>query len=175
MAHRYVDQFYVFCMSYDDVIKWKKIRVTGHLCGEFTGHRWIPRTKASDAELWCFLWSGLDRYKRLSKEWWDWWFEMSSRQLWRHCNELSIDIAIQISFRHVAEVLFHHKGPTWPQYPNSVVVMGTKPDPQPTLTNTETERSSGWQPLYSLDTLKLGFSICSECQGCQPDDLCVSM
>ena len=32
-------------------------RVTGHLCGEFTGHRWIPCTKASDAELWCFLWS----------------------------------------------------------------------------------------------------------------------
>ena len=32
-------------------------RVTGHLCGEFTGHRWIPRTKASDTELWCFLWS----------------------------------------------------------------------------------------------------------------------
>ena len=28
-----------------------------HLCGEFTGHRWIPHTKASDAELWCFLWS----------------------------------------------------------------------------------------------------------------------
>ena len=24
---------------------------------KFTGHRWIPRTKASDAELWCFLWS----------------------------------------------------------------------------------------------------------------------
>ena len=32
-------------------------RVTGHLCGEFTGPRWIPRTKASDVELWCFLWS----------------------------------------------------------------------------------------------------------------------
>ena len=31
--------------------------VTGHLCGEFTGHRWIPRTKASEAELWCLLWS----------------------------------------------------------------------------------------------------------------------
>ena len=31
-------------------------RVTGHLCGQFTGPRWIPRTKASDAELWCFLW-----------------------------------------------------------------------------------------------------------------------
>ena len=32
-------------------------RVTGPLCGEFTGPRWIPRMKASDAELWCFLWS----------------------------------------------------------------------------------------------------------------------
>ena len=32
-------------------------RVTGPLCGEFAGHRWISRTKASDAELWCFPWS----------------------------------------------------------------------------------------------------------------------
>ena len=24
-------------------------RVTGHLCGEFTGPRWIPLTNASDA------------------------------------------------------------------------------------------------------------------------------
>ena len=30
-------------------------RVTGHLCGEFTDHRWILRTKASDVELWCFF------------------------------------------------------------------------------------------------------------------------
>ena len=27
------------------------------LCGEFAGHRWTPRTKASNAQLWCFLWS----------------------------------------------------------------------------------------------------------------------
>ena len=40
-----------------DVIKWKHFCVTGHLCREFIGHRWIPRTKASDSELWCFLWS----------------------------------------------------------------------------------------------------------------------
>ena len=48
------------CCNHDDVIKWKHCRVTGHLfnlCGEFTGHRWITRSKASDAELWCFLWS----------------------------------------------------------------------------------------------------------------------
>ena len=31
--------------------------VTGPLCEEFTGHRWIPLPKASEAELWCFLWS----------------------------------------------------------------------------------------------------------------------
>ena len=29
-------------------------RITGPLCGEFTGHWWIPFTKASDEELWCF-------------------------------------------------------------------------------------------------------------------------
>ena len=33
------------------------LRVTGHLCGEFTGPRWIPLTKARDAELWCLPWS----------------------------------------------------------------------------------------------------------------------
>ena len=32
-------------------------RVTGHLCGEFTGPRWIPHTKASNMELWYLLWS----------------------------------------------------------------------------------------------------------------------
>ena len=25
--------------------------------------------------------------KRLSKQWWGWWFEMPSRPLWRHCND----------------------------------------------------------------------------------------
>ena len=32
-------------------------RVTGPLWGEFTDHRWIPFTKASDAGFWYFLWS----------------------------------------------------------------------------------------------------------------------
>ena len=59
-------------------------RVTGHLCGEFTGLRWIPRTKASDTELWCFLWSAPD--KRLSKQSWGWWFETQLGSLWRHVN-----------------------------------------------------------------------------------------
>ena len=43
-------------LLHDEVIRWKHCRVTGPLCGEFTGHRWIPLTKASYAELLCFLW-----------------------------------------------------------------------------------------------------------------------
>ena len=67
---------------HDDDIKWKHFRVTGHLCREFIGPRWIPHKKASDAELWCFLWSAPN--KRLSKQWWGWWFETPSYPLWRH-------------------------------------------------------------------------------------------
>ena len=36
-------------------------RVTGPLSGEFTGDRCIPLTKASDAELWCFLLSAPEK------------------------------------------------------------------------------------------------------------------
>ena len=59
-------------------------RVTGPLCGEFTGHRWIPLTKASDAELDVFFDLGLN--KRSSKQSKRWWFETPSCSLWRHRN-----------------------------------------------------------------------------------------
>ena len=59
-------------------------RVTGHLCGEFTGPRWIPYTKASDAEFDVFF--DLCLNKQLSKQSWGWWFETPSRPLWRHRN-----------------------------------------------------------------------------------------
>ena len=58
-------------------------RVTGPLCGEFTGHRWILVTKASDAELWCFFYLRLS--KHLSKQSRRRWFETPSRPLLRHC------------------------------------------------------------------------------------------
>ena len=35
-------------------------RVNRLVCVEFTGHRWVPPTKGSYAELWCFLWSALE-------------------------------------------------------------------------------------------------------------------
>ena len=60
-------------------------RVTGHLCGEFTGHRWIPRTKPVTR---CFdAFFDLRLNKRLSKQSWGWWFETPSCSLWRHRNE----------------------------------------------------------------------------------------
>ena len=70
-------------------------RVTGHLCGEFTGPRWIPRTKASDAELWCFFHLRLN--KRLSKQSQGWWFETQSHPLWRQCNDMQCDQNLCIS------------------------------------------------------------------------------
>ena len=61
-------------------------RVTGPWCGEFTGHRWIPRTKDSDAERFDVVFD-LRLNKPLSKQSWGWWFETPSHPLWRHCNE----------------------------------------------------------------------------------------
>ena len=37
----------------------------------------IPAQKASDAELWCFLWSAPERR----------WFDTQSRSIGRHCND----------------------------------------------------------------------------------------
>ena len=42
---------------HDDVMKWKHFPRYWPLWGEFTSHRCLPCTKASKAELWCFLWS----------------------------------------------------------------------------------------------------------------------
>ena len=67
-------------------------RVTDPLYAEFTGHRWTHRSKASDAEPWCFY--DLRPNKRLSKQSWGWWFEMPSWPLWRHNNVIdNSDIA----------------------------------------------------------------------------------
>ena len=41
----------IFRFTHDDAIKWKHFLRHGPIVGEFTGHRWIPLTKASGAEL----------------------------------------------------------------------------------------------------------------------------
>ena len=60
-------------------------RVTGPLCGEFTGpgefHTKKPVTRSFD------VFFDLRLNKRLSKQPWGWWFETSSWSLWRQCND----------------------------------------------------------------------------------------
>ena len=42
---------------HDDVIKWKHFPRNWPFVRGIHRYRWIPHTKASDAELWCLLWS----------------------------------------------------------------------------------------------------------------------
>ena len=44
-------------LFYDDVIKWKHFLHNWPFVRGIHRSRWIPHTKASDVELWCFLWS----------------------------------------------------------------------------------------------------------------------
>ena len=71
-------------------------RATGHLCGEFTGHRWIPRTKPVTRSFDVFFHLRLN--KRLSKQSWARWFETPSCSFWRHCNELDTKEHVKVIF-----------------------------------------------------------------------------
>ena len=60
-------------------------RVTGHLCGEFTGPGEFPTQRPVTQSFDVFF--DLRLNKRLSKQRWGWWFETLSRPLWRHRND----------------------------------------------------------------------------------------
>ena len=57
-------------------------RVTGHLCGEFTGPGEFPTQRPVTRSFDVYF--DLRPNKRLSKQSWGWWFETQSRPLWRH-------------------------------------------------------------------------------------------
>ena len=61
--HAWRDTTIVLMLHYD-VIRWNIFRVTGPLWGKSTGNRWIPLTKAGEAELWCLLWSAPEQRRR---------------------------------------------------------------------------------------------------------------
>ena len=63
-------------------------RVTGHLCGEFTGPGEFPaqRPVTRSFDVFC----DLSLNKRLSKQSRGWSFETQSHPLWRHCNETCV-------------------------------------------------------------------------------------
>ena len=48
-------------IHHDDVIKWKHFPRYWSFVRGIHRFRWIPCTKASDAELWCFLWSAREQ------------------------------------------------------------------------------------------------------------------
>ena len=61
-------------------------RVTGPLCGEFTGPGEFPAQRPVTRSFDVFF--DLRLNKRLSKQPWGWWFETPPWSLWRHCNVL---------------------------------------------------------------------------------------
>ena len=61
-------------------------RVTGPLCGEFTGPGEFPTQRPVTRSFDVFF--DLRLNKRLSKQPWGWWFEAPSWSLWRHRNEV---------------------------------------------------------------------------------------
>ena len=83
-------------IPHDDVIKWKHFPRNWPFVRGIHRSRWIPHTKASDAELDVFF--DLRLNKPLSNQSWGWWFETLSRSLWRHRNAPS--------FRNVANEWF---------------------------------------------------------------------
>ena len=58
-------------------------RVTGPLCGEFTGPGERPVTRSFG------VFFDLRLNEPLSKQSWGWWFETLSRSLWRHRNDIN--------------------------------------------------------------------------------------
>ena len=72
----------IYHISY--IINWKHFRVTGPLCGEFTGTGESPSQRPVTRSFDVFF--DLRLNKRLRKQPWGWWFETPSCSLWRHCN-----------------------------------------------------------------------------------------
>ena len=75
--------------------------VTGHLCGEFTGPRWIPHKKPVTRSFGVFF--DLRRNNRLNKQSWGWWFETLLCPLWRQCNDWEVFYDV---FARVGPILY---------------------------------------------------------------------
>ena len=72
-------------------------RVTGLLCGEFTGPGDFPTQRPVTRSFVVFF--DLRLNKRFSKQPWGWWFETPSWSLWRECNECKLNRSTTLSMR----------------------------------------------------------------------------
>ena len=68
-------------------------RVTGPLCGEFTGPGEFPTQRPVTRRSFDVFYD-LRLNKRLSKQPWGWWFQTLSWSLWRHCNDKMICVTM---------------------------------------------------------------------------------
>ena len=78
-------------------------RVTGHLCGEFTGPGEFPTQRPVTRSFDVFF--DLRLNKRLCKQSWGWWFETLLCPLWRHSNE---DTVKSVIFHAMLNDIFVH-------------------------------------------------------------------
>ena len=85
MRHIFITQ-YMMTSSNGNIF-----RVTGHLCGEFTGPGEFPTQRPVTRSFDVYF--DLRPNKRLSKQSLGWWFETLSPPLWRHRNELGRKLA----------------------------------------------------------------------------------
>ena len=97
----------------------------GFIHGEFPSQR--PMTRGFD------VFFNLRLNKRLSKQSWGWWFEMSSPSLWRHCNAIDILLILQEHFssflivpcRYSPDFFYHntftYTTPWWDGYKFQVI------------------------------------------------------
>ena len=113
-------------------------RVTGHLCGEFTGPGEFPAQTPVTRSFDVFF--DLRLNKRLSKQWWGWWFETLSHPLWRHRNVADIFKCILLNENVWISIEFSLKFVPWgiDNKPSLVEIMawrqgGDKPLSQPMM------------------------------------------
>ena len=85
-------------------------RVTGPLCGEFTGPGEFPTQRSVTRSFDVFFYLRLN--KQLSKQPWGWWFETPSWPLWRQCNVICNQAASLKEFQSCLG--FNSNGPMRP-------------------------------------------------------------
>ena len=101
-----------FVNSHDGVMKWKHFPRYWPV-GEI--HRSPVNSSHKDPVTRSFyVFFDLHPNKRLSKQWWGWWFEMQSRPLWRQCNEMPDHCPGEL---HIPFVNSHDGVMKWKHFP----------------------------------------------------------
>ena len=89
VLHTLIEQVQMFqgkqVITHDDVIKWKHFPRYWSFVREFTATDEFPSQWPVTRSFGVFF--DLRLNKRLSKQWWAWWFENPLCSLWRYCNE----------------------------------------------------------------------------------------